>query len=219
MGHTWPPALLKSANRGLDEERSVNVAATINYASEEFRFYASTFYTSFSDFIFEFATGATDEESELPILQFAQEDADFYGVELSAAARVATFDQGDLWIEGFFDYVDAELDTGGNDNVPRLSPARFGIGAQGNWSLLTARIDYLYVDEQDDTTEFELPTDDYEDLRIYVGANVPTNAGDLQVFVQGKNLTDDEQRYHTSFVKDFAPQPGRTFEAGIRVAF
>jgi iron complex outermembrane receptor protein len=39
------------------------------------------------------------------------------------------------------------------------------------------------------------------------------------MFVQGKNLTDDEQRYHASFIKDFAPQPGRTIEAGIRMRF
>ena len=85
--------------------------------------------------------------------------------------------------------------------------------------MMTATIDYLYVDEQDDVTEFELPTDDYEDLRIFVGANVPVNFGELEVFVQGKNLTDDEQRLHTSFIKDFAPQPGRTFEGGVRVSF
>ena len=97
--------------------------------------------------------------------------------------------------------------------------ARLGVGAEGTWNAFTARIDYLYVDEQDDTTEFELSTDDYEDLRIYVGANVTAGFGDLQLFVQGKNLTDDEQRYHTSFIKDFAPQPGRTLEAGLRMTF
>lgn len=180
---------------------------------------ASAYHTSFSDFIYEFATGVDDVESGLPILQFAQDDADFYGIDLGVAVRVASFDAGELWINGLFDYVDAELDISGNDNVPRLAPLRFGVGAEGTWNTFTAKIDYLYVDEQDDTTEFELPTDDYEDLRIYVGANVPVNFGDLQVFVQGKNLTDDEQRYHTSFIKDFAPQPGRTVEGGVRVTF
>ena len=46
-----------------------------------------------------------------------------------------------------------------------------------------------------------------------------TEAADLTVFVQGKNLTDDEQRLHTSFIKDFAPEPGRTIEAGVRLSF
>jgi len=203
----------------LDEEQALNFSATVGYEGERWRLNASAYHTSFSDFIYEFATGVDDVESGLPILQFAQDDADFYGIDLGVAVRVASFDAGELWINGLFDYVDAELDISGNDNVPRLAPLRFGVGAEGTWNTFTAKIDYLYVDEQDDTTEFELPTDDYEDLRIYVGANVPVNFGDLQVFVQGKNLTDDEQRYHTSFIKDFAPQPGRTVEGGVRVTF
>ena len=77
----------------------------------------------------------------------------------------------------------------------------------------------MYVNEQDDVSEFELQTDDYEDLRIYLATGLPVRLGELEMFVQGKNLTDDEQRYHASFIKDFAPQPGRTIEAGIRMRF
>ena len=84
---------------------------------------------------------------------------------------------------------------------------------------MTARIDYLYVDEQDDVTEFELPTEDYEDLRVFVGTSLPLDFGELELFLQGKNLTDDEQRYHTSFIKDFAPRPGRSIEGGVRFTF
>jgi iron complex outermembrane receptor protein len=38
----------------------------------------------------------------------------------------------------------------------------------------------------------------------------------LELFLNGNNLTDEEQRLHTSFIKDLAPQPGRTIEFGIR---
>ena len=94
-----------------------------------------------------------------------------------------------------------------------------GIGAELTWRSITAKVDYIYVDEQDDVTEFELPTDDYEDLRIFIGTSLPLASGTLELFLQGKNLTDDEQRYHTSFVKDGAPQPGRSIEGGIRMTF
>ena len=40
---------------------------------------------------------------------------------------------------------------------------------------------------------------------------------ELMVYPKSRHgVRDDEQRYHTSFIKDFAPQPGRTLEAGIR---
>jgi iron complex outermembrane receptor protein len=41
----------------------------------------------------------------------------------------------------------------------------------------------------------------------------------VELFLSGRNLTDDEQRYHTTFIKDLAPQLGRTVEAGARVYF
>ena len=203
----------------LDEERALNFSATLGFDSDRWRLSASAYYTSFSDFIYEFFTGVDDGESGLPVLQFTQDDADFYGVDLSAGWRIASFAEGELWLNGMFDYVAAELDVNGNDNLPRLPPWRLGVGAHGSWKALTATVDYLYAHEQDDVTEFELPTDDYEDLRIFVGATLPVNFGQVEVFVQGKNLTDDEQRYHTSFIKDFAPQPGRTLEGGVRVTF
>ncbi|HKJ20769.1 MAG TPA: TonB-dependent receptor, partial [Woeseiaceae bacterium] len=178
---------------------------------------ASAYYTEFSDFIYQFATG--EEEDELPVQQYDQDDATFYGFDMSGGFRAATFDGGSLWLNGMFDIVEAELDIDGNDNVPRLPPWRIGVGASLDWHRISARIDYLYVDEQDDVSEFELPTDDYEDLRIFISTHVPSRFGEFELFVQGKNLTDDEQRYHTSFIKDFAPQPGRTFEGGIRMRF
>jgi iron complex outermembrane receptor protein len=201
----------------LDKEQAWNASATLTYAGEAFRLGASAYYTSFSDYIYQFFTG--DEEDGLPKLQFAQQDAAYYGIEVGAGVRVASFADGELWLTGMFDHVDAELDVGGNDNVPRLPPTRVGVGAELTWRTVTAKVDYLYVDEQGDVTDFELPTQDYEDLRIFVGTSLPMDFGTIELFVQGKNLTDDEQRYHTSFIKDFAPQPGRSIEGGIRLTF
>ncbi|MDH4013299.1 MAG: TonB-dependent receptor [Chromatiales bacterium] len=204
-------------NTDLDEEQAINFAATLGYTSDTWYLNASAYYTEFSDFIYQFATG--EEEDELPVQQYDQDDATFYGFDMSGGFRAATFDGGSLWLNGMFDIVEAELDIDGNDNVPRLPPWRIGVGASLDWHRISARIDYLYVDEQDDVSEFELPTDDYEDLRIFISTHVPSRFGEFELFVQGKNLTDDEQRYHTSFIKDFAPQPGRTFEGGIRMRF
>ena len=65
----------------------------------------------------------------------------------------------------------------------------------------------------------ELPTDSYDDLRLYLGYTIEVERSRIEFFVSGRNLTDDEQRYHTSFIKDLAPQPGRTIEGGVRVQF
>jgi len=204
----------------LDQEEAVNLAANLSYSGERWRLNGSAFYTNFSDFIYEAPVVDESIDSELEnILRFNQEDADLFGVELETGVQVAAFDQGSLWLNAMFDVVQAELDVSGNNNVPRLSPLRFGVGAELFLGSAVARIDYLRVEEQDDVAEFELPTDEYEDLRVYLGTDVALAAGSLSLFLQGKNLTDDEQRLHTSFIKDTAPQPGRTLEAGVRLTF
>ena len=203
----------------LREERAINFALTLDYDGGRWRVNGAAYYTSFSNYIYESYTGLEDVESGLPILQFTQNDADYYGVEFGGGLRLARYEAGELWLTGMFDYVDAKLDVSGNDNVPRLVPGRIGIGAEATWDIFSANIDYLYAYKQDDVPEFALETDSYDDLRIFIGATMPFGDSQFEVFVQGKNLTDSDQRYSASFIKDFAPQPGRSVEGGVRVLF
>jgi iron complex outermembrane receptor protein len=39
------------------------------------------------------------------------------------------------------------------------------------------------------------------------------------LFLRGNNLLDQDIRVHTSFIKDFAPMPGRSLVAGLRANF
>jgi len=66
---------------------------------------------------------------------------------------------------------------------------------------------------------FELATDGYEDISVKLERTFTIGESTLKAFIQGRNLSDDEQRAHTSFVKDFAPAPGRSVEAGLRFNF
>ena len=201
----------------LDSERAANLSATLQYNSELWQASVTAYYTQFSDFIYEQATGA--EQDELPVFQFQQEDARFFGVDAELATQIAAWNGGTLRARIMADFVDAELDVSGNDNIPRIPPLRYGFGLDLTAGILRASLDYQRVDQQDDVAAQELVTDEYDDLRAYVGASFPLGASTLDIFVTGKNLTDDEQRRHTSFIKDFAPAPGRTVEAGARLVF
>ncbi len=78
---------------------------------------------------------------------------------------------------------------------------------------------YFCPTEQDNGTDTELVTDAYDDLRLYMSFDRPLPRGNLNLFLSGKNHTDDEQRSHPSFIKEFAPAPGRTIELGARFTF
>ena len=40
-----------------------------------------------------------------------------------------------------------------------------------------------------------------------------------KLFLRGNNLLDQDMRVHTSYIKDFAPLPGRSIVAGLRADF
>ena len=204
-------------DRDLDEEKAINLSASLDARGDRWSVHGNVYFIEFSDFIFQRATG--EEEDGLDVRQFDQADATFVGLDLEARATVAVWEAGRLEVSAFYDIVDAELDVSGNDNLPRIPPQRAGLGLDLDWGNLDVNVDYVRAFKQDDVTDFELETDAYNDLRAYVGWGGDWGDTSLTVFVQGRNLTDDEQRLHTSIVKDVVPQPGRTIEAGLRVAF
>ena len=75
-----------------------------------------------------------------------------------------------------------------------------------------------HVGEQDRLAEFELPTDGYTMVNLR-GAIRPFADPDITVFAEAHNLTDEEAREHTSFLKDIAPLPGRNLRVGVTYAF
>ena len=236
---------------GLSKERAASVALRLQYAAPAWDAAMTAYFTRFSDYIYQEATGDTvnhegiTEEEEISALmesegiteeeaaemvdedefslreeRVVQEDAEFFGIDAEASARIASWPGGEARLHGKFDYVDAKLSVSGNDRLPRIPPLRYGIGLSARWGSATMGVDYLRAEDQDETAEHELPTDGYDDLSVYATLGLPAgNGSTMEFFLHGKNLTNDEQRLHTSHIKDYAPQPGRTFEVGARLRF
>ncbi|MDE0006743.1 MAG: TonB-dependent receptor [Gammaproteobacteria bacterium] len=201
---------------GLGVERATNLSATLSRSTGRFSFHATAYRNGFANFIYQQWTG--EEEDELPVAAYTQDDASFVGLDLAVEFKWLEFDKGDVSLKLIYDMVDAELDISGNGNMPRLPPSRIGLGIDGNWGDLTASLYYRRMGDSDDLSVNELPTDGWTDVRAYVGYRLPAAQG-LEVFLQGRNLTDEEQREHVSSIKDLAPLPGRTLEAGVRIRF
>lgn len=160
------------------------------------------------------------DEFSLREERVAQEDAEFFGIDAEASVQIASWPAGEARLHGKFDYVDAKLSVSGNDRLPRIPPLRYGVGLSARWGSITMGADYLRAEDQDETAEHELPTDGYDDLSVHATLGLPAgNGSTMEFFLHGKNLTNDEQRLHTSHIKDYAPQPGRTFEVGARLRF
>ena len=75
------------------------------------------------------------------------------------------------------------------------------------------------VQRQADVASFESPTDGYTLVDAGLAYHWDGAVAGWEVFLEGRNLGDEEARAHTSYLKDFAPLPGRNLMTGVRVSF
>lgn len=202
-------------DENLNEEKAANVSVALQYADDAVSWSLSAYTTEFADFIYQANTGL--EEDALPVYQWTQADATFWGIEGEASLRVTSWDAGALTLTGGFDTVEAELAKGANRDLPRIPPSRWWLGAMTSWGAIEADVKWRRVSDQTAVAPSELATDGYDDLRAHIGYRIDLRSATLEVFLNGRNLTDDEQRLHTSFIGQFAPMPGRTIEVGLRL--
>ncbi|MFT4634766.1 MAG: iron complex outermembrane receptor protein [Arenicella sp.] len=93
------------------------------------------------------------------------------------------------------------------------------MGVAWDNDVCRAKLDFKNVSSQTYVASFELPTDAYTDVTLKINRCIDLAAGQVDLFINGRNLGDQEQRQHTSFVKDFAPAPGRRIEIVVRFQF
>jgi iron complex outermembrane receptor protein len=154
---------------------------------------------------------------EVPVYLYTQQDAEFYGVEVDSRFTLASFAGGDLRLGVFGDSIRGKLDSGAD--APRLPPLR--VGGKLSWSSehweLWGRV--LDAAEQDRPGVNEESTDAYTRWDLGAEYRLPFAESEMVAFVNFRNITDEEIRLSTSFLRDVAPEAGRSIEAGIRFSF
>lgn len=160
--------------------------------------------------------GTLDSQGEFQALDITQTDATFYGVE---AEVIFALKPDNLDLRLFTDYVRGKLDNK-NGNVPRTTPQRFGLELNYQTGPWTANLTTIHVLRQNKCAELESSTPGYTLLNLEASYRIKeTQSNGIRLFIQGRNLLDEEIRVHTSFLKNFAPLPGRALVAGIRGDF
>ncbi|MFY2764124.1 TonB-dependent receptor [Arenimonas sp. MALMAid1274] len=199
----------------LDTETAVSGEIGLHLHQGRFEGKVSVYQSRYDDFIYLAETGL--EQDELPVRAWVQGDAKFTGWEAEGTVELFENASG-LWaLRVFADGVDAKLDGGGR--LPRIAPGR--VGADLNWSMdgWRARIGAIRVADQDDVAELESATDGYTLIDAGLAYHWDVGGTGWEAFLEGRNLTDEEARVHTSYLKDFAPLPGRNLAVGLRVSF
>ena len=200
----------------LDEETSINVDFTLNWQGGGSWAELTVFYNQFEDYIFLLNSGQFEDET--PIYLYEHDDADFVGIELETNFHLMDLGPGALSLGVFGDMISAEFDDAGD--VPRMPPRR--IGSELMWSVdaFNGYVRVINADDQDDAGDFETETDGY--TRWDAGIDYRFSfykETELLAFVKWKNISDEEIRLSTSFLRNYAPQAGESIEAGLRFSF
>jgi len=199
----------------LDEEISYSLDATLHYSGGPWSMDLHAFAVKYDGFIDLRATGDVDEDSGFRIYHFVQTDAKFYGAEAEAAYKLWQDGDRSFKLEGAADYVRGETDLGVPPRIPPWSLTGRAVFEGGWW---TGKLELRQVGAQKRVAQYELPTDSYRMLNASVTAT-PFHDKNLKVFVEARNINNAEAREHASFLKDFAPLPGRSFRIGAGYRF
>ncbi|OSZ64496.1 TonB-dependent receptor [Sphingomonas sp. IBVSS1] len=203
-------------NPNFRTERQLGAEAVLRGRGSGWRIELSAFLNRFDNYIFLSPTGA--EEDELPVFQYAQADARFYGFEIEGAVKLAQLGQTRIDLTGMLDYTRADILRGGGA-VPRIPPLRMIGGVEASGGDIGGRLELEHVTRQDRIAGFETETPAFTLVNASLSWKPFGPDSATSVIVQANNIFDVEARRHSSFLKDVAPLFGRDFRLSIRTAF
>ena len=228
-------SVVQSAN-DMNKEISKNLDLSYRHNADMWNASFSLFNNQVSDYIFEQRTdlvfsgealitqsafdqdvaenGEPEGETDgLPVIIFSQQDARLYGFE----AQVDWHLSDDWRWEVFTDYTRAKLDSGGN--VPRIPPMRIGSSVNYEYDNWHAEVEVIRNSKQDKIASYETDTDGYTMVSASANYYLDFDNIDMTLYLKGENLTNQEGRVHSSYLKNEAPLPSRSFSVGVRARF
>lgn len=201
-------------NAALDPERAISIDFSGRIDGSDWALDGALFFADYNGFIGLFPTGA--EQDELAVFAYDQRDASIWGFEARAERELGSSGAWDFRGEVTAEYVRGELDSGGN--LPRIPPLGLSALLEAETDWVTGHVEVVWSAEQDEIATYELPTDSYTLVNAQAVFR-PVAGQDVRLILEARNLTDEEARLHTSFLKDLLPLPGRNFRAALSVAF
>lgn len=180
------------------------------------RFQVSGYATWFNDYIYENDTGL--ERDELPLFQYFQAGARYYGVEGELTADLIR--AGDFELDGRIvaDYVNATLTNNGGP-VPRIPPLRVLGGLNARIGDFGGRVEVEHVTPQNRLADFETRTDNFTLVNAGLSFKPFGRENETTLIVSANNIFDVNARRHASFTKDFVPLAGRDIRVAARISF
>jgi len=180
-------------------------------------------YQQRADYLFntdagDFTDACTLGEACIPVEINQQAGATFKGYEAQLKFPLMENHYGLVDLSVFSDYTRGTFNKGGD--VPRMPPLRYGVQLSYEKNDFSSNVRLTRGEAQTHAGANETSTPSYLLLNLGAQYHVASiSQADIMVFANAKNLTNENIRNSTSYLRNFAPDAGRSGEVGIRVSY
>ncbi|MCY0966100.1 TonB-dependent receptor [Parathalassolituus penaei] len=212
-------------NPDLAAEKSLNLDLALRRTEGDWQGSVAVYQNRVRDFTYQSAlqdNGSWVTVDEFQAYRYEQADA-----RLTGAEAQLSWQQTEAWQwQWMADRVRGKFVEGGY--LPRMPADRVGMGLNYEDDFLNGFVQGYRVLKQDRLASWgssadgelqETSTDGYWLLNAGVGYYLVRPEAEYQLSLRANNLLNEVIRYHTSFVKDTVPQPGRNFTLGLSASF
>lgn len=203
-------------NPAFVQERAWSAEAFTKINGAGFDLNLTAYASWFDNFIYADETGVSIDD--LPVFQYRQAKARYYGVELEASAPIIQAGGFTLIGDVVADAVRARLANGGG-NIPRIPPLRVRGGLELKGDTLDLRGEIEWTDTQKRIADFETATPGFTMVNASAEWKPLGRQGGMSLILSGNNLFDVVGRRAASFTKEFVPLAGRDIRLTARISF
>jgi len=175
-------------------------------------------YQVFNEVLEDFQSDCTDLGACLPVLQSTQANAIFRGFETKTVFPLMQNHYGAVDLTLFGDYTRGTFEQGGN--VPRMPPLRYGFEISFQKKSWSTEARLTRGEAQNNAGENQSNTPGFMLLNLGTHYQLAMyHQSEVMLYASGKNMLNENIRNSTSYLRNFAPDPGRSAEVGIRVTY
>jgi iron complex outermembrane receptor protein len=200
---------------GLSKEASNAIELSVHQTTGPLHVQGSLYYSRFSNFIFQAPTG--EVRDALPVFEYRQGKANYYGFELQGDAKFGQALGINWGGELVTDAVHATIK--GFGPAPLIPPVRVIGALTGSRGQVDGRIEVERDFAHDRTAPIETSTPGFTLVNASLDWHPFAANPELTLSLQGNNLFDVDARRSTSILKDFAPLAGRDVRLSARMSF
>lgn len=216
-------------NTQLNKELSNNLDLGYRYHADWLTAEFNLFHNWVGDYIYQQRTGSVFNEDSgefeaacsgtcIPVVASRQAAASFKGFEAQTVFPLMQNRYGAVDLTLFGDYTRGTFDQGGD--VPRMPPLRYGLQLSYEKNDWSGHARLTRGEAQHHPGGHDSNSPGYLLLNLDTQYRV-ASFGDSEIllFAKAKNLLDENIRNSTSYLRNFAPEPGRSAELGIRASY